>query len=299
MSKDLFFEQRESELNKDLQENSELIDSIINEQSQETNEFNSIVEKIISGESHLSYSALSQFLKSPKHFYNYKMNFEQTQAMIEGQMFHCAVLEPEKFKEKYYVLDDSAICEQLIDEGAKSPRSTKKYKEWLQSFRDSQTCEEISKELFDTLIKMSDYLRVNSATKELFRNAKETESPFLIEYSGFKLKGSIDLIGEDKQGEYIVDLKKVADASYNKVKWDIERKNYHLQGGLYSHATGIKRYYLIYIDKECNVTVVQLSTGTLESGIDKLEFVLDKFYECAETDSFFESYNFYQDFIVY
>jgi hypothetical protein len=57
-----------------------------------------IISGLMSGESHLSYSSLKAFKKSPIDFINYKMGKkETTDAMLFGSMLHCLVLEPQDF----------------------------------------------------------------------------------------------------------------------------------------------------------------------------------------------------------
>ena len=46
-----------------------------------------------------------------------------------GSAFHCMVLEPEEFSNRYFVVNDEEICDEI---GGKKPRMTKKYKEWYQ-----------------------------------------------------------------------------------------------------------------------------------------------------------------------
>ena len=77
----------------------------------------------------LSYSSLKEFAKSPNHFIQYiERKFEASDAMIFGSAVHCAILEPDEFHNRYFVLDESEIMEELKD--AKSPRATKAYKQW-------------------------------------------------------------------------------------------------------------------------------------------------------------------------
>jgi len=221
--------------------------------------------------------------------------------MLEGQIFHMACLEPERFNEKYWVLDDTEKCKEI---GGDKPRSTKLYKKWLQTqdlLHNKQ--ERISKDDFDTFTSMSESLRKNKASKTLMSNLTSTEEPFEIMIDGFNFKGKIDgvgvieddksnMLGLNKGDKYLIDLKKAADSSFDKIKWDIIKMNYHLQAGLYSAAKRIKIYFLVYVDKSCNITVVKLSPETLEDGYTKLEFTIQEFVRCAEENSWYSSYEF-------
>jgi len=271
----------------------------------EISDFEKTIDLIMAGEKGLSYSASSAFLKSPKHFYEYKTGVkETTKAMLEGQMFHMACLEIEKFHKKYWVLDDSEKC---IEIGCAKPRATKVYKEWLEQqdlLHKGQ--ERISKDDFDTYVNMSKALYRNKSAGILMKNLIAKEEGFETIIDGFKFTGKIDGRGEVKKegfkdnilgleigDKYQIDLKKYADASYEKIKWDIKKMNYHLQGGLYSKVSNIDKYYLVYIDKSCNITVVKLDTSVLEEGFRKLEFMLAEFTRCAEENAWHSSYEFH------
>lgn len=258
--------------------------------------FSGIVDKIMTGEKALSYSSLSKFLKSPKHFREYYTEKEVTKAMEEGKMFHMACLQPEEFEKKYWVLDDTEKC---VEIGGAKPRSTKKYKEWIieEDLKHSGQ-ERISQEDYDKFMRMSNALRYNKASSKFMRNQTTVESFFNEDLHDFKVCGFIDLEGEDKDGKYIVDLKKVADASFKKCKWNIDDMNYDLQGGLYAKVKSVSRYYLIFIDAGCNITIVKLLPETLERGVNKLFAAMDGIQECAETDNWSASYEFFNGGII-
>lgn len=246
------------------------------------------VNDVMNGVKAESYSGLSKLLKSPRHYKEYRDGvIEQTKAMKEGIMFHMACLEPEKFAEKYWVLDDLEKCDEI---GGAKPRSTKAYKEWVQE-QDSLNSgrERVSKEDYDTFMRMSNALQFNSATKKLMAGLIEKEKAIEFEYDGFKIRGKIDGVGDS----YILDLKKAANSEFKKVKWDIKDMNYDMQGAIYSHAVNKADYYLIYIDKACNILVVKLSKETIEQGWEKFETALSSFQECAEQDLWNGSYEFY------
>jgi len=264
----------------------------------EISDFDKKIESIMSGEKALSYSKLSSFLETPKHYYEHETNEEVTPAMKEGQIFHCVCLELENFNKKYWILDDAKICEKI---GGAKPRGTNDYKEWkLNQELLNKGKELVSIDDYNTFINMSDALRRNKASKILINSLTDKEFPFEFEYDQFKIKGKIDGKGEIKEdnlffdkGKYIIDLKKVADASYKKIRWDIRDKNLDLQGGLYSYSQKINNYYLVFIDKKCNITIVNLIEETLNSGFNKFENSIKEFQRCAEENAWQSSYEFY------
>jgi len=252
-------------------------------------EFNEVLQRIHEGEKALSYSALSAFLKSPRHYYKYVMEKETTEAMEKGKRFHMAILEPEEFAKAYFILDDTAQC---LEIGGAKPRSTKAYKEWKEVQLQLNSGREIIKQdEFDTYQRMINALQHHSICKDiLFGEDGENEKPFEFEEDGFKIKGKIDRAVKG----YTVDIKKVADSAYRKVKWDIERMNYDLQGGIYSKANKSNKHYLVYIDEGCNITVVEVIPETLGTYEIKFQNALVSFRECLEADKWNMSYDFWQ-----
>lgn len=289
----------------------------MNELKTEISDFDKEIELIMSGDKGLSYSALSAFLNSPKHYYEYKTSKETTPAMEEGKMFHLACLELDKFHEKYWVLDDTEKVNDLLANGyldskgklliPTNPRAVKPYKEWvIQQELLHKGQERISKEDYDTYIRMSEALRKNKASGILMNNLVAKEEPFEMFIDEFKFTGKIDGRGEIKHeidennimnlligDKYQVDLKKVANAAYEKIKWDIKRMKYHMQGGIYSKAKNIDNYFLIYIDKSCNITVVKLDRTTLDEGYQMAETATAEFSRCAEENDWNSSYEFH------
>jgi hypothetical protein len=256
----------------------------------EKTDFNKEIEKIYKREKALSFSALKAFLQSPKHFFRYKTDTDKdTKSMKEGTMFHMAVLEPDKFKDTYWVLDDAEKCKSI---GGSKPRGTKIYKLWLEDMiAKNEGKEMISKDEYDLYLKMGEYLNECSATSWIMKGLIHKEKDFEFDHDNFKIRGKIDGEGED----YLMDLKKVADASYNKVKWTIRDMRYDMQAAIYSYAARKKKYYLVFIDKAINVTVVKVSEDTLQTGFTAFESSLSEFQRCIEEDAFYSSYEFFNN----
>jgi hypothetical protein len=91
---------------------------------------------------HITNSDMSELKKSPKHF---KLCLDQKKGLeikdedkkhnIEGKALHCAILEPNEFEKRFFVIDDTVICGQI---GGAKPRGTNKYKEWKEEFMAQQ-----------------------------------------------------------------------------------------------------------------------------------------------------------------
>ena len=81
------------------------------------------------GKPHLSYSSLKYALGDMKLWEMYMRGQlkKESEALFFGSLYDMLLFEPDKAHELYYALDDSDICESI---GGRSPRSTKKYREW-------------------------------------------------------------------------------------------------------------------------------------------------------------------------
>lgn len=251
-----------------------------------------IVNKLISQESHLSYSSLSQFKDSPKSFIDYKLKtFVQTDAMIYGSMVHCLILEPTEFENRYYVINDLEICSEI---GGAKPRATNKYKEWYSE--QEATATQQGKQI----VEYSDYqsallqslnVRHNAAAKSVMNKIIETEKKIEWEDKNFKFRGVID-----GDGSVIVDLKSCADASPRKFQRQIIEMDYHLQAALYLKGLGVnKPYYIIAFDKNNGVSVHQLTETLLTHAMKEVDTLLDQFNKCILEDGFNKSYDFYSE----
>lgn len=63
-----------------------------------------LIDKLQGGDFTLSYSSLHAFSISPRNFISYKLQEKKTTpAMILGEAIHCKILEPDAFKDRYYI----------------------------------------------------------------------------------------------------------------------------------------------------------------------------------------------------
>ena len=88
------------------------------------------------GKPHLSYSSLKYALGDMKLWEMYMRGQlkKESEALYFGSLYDMLLFEPEKAHEIYYTLDDADIIKEI---GGKSPRNTKKYREWKAETLDS------------------------------------------------------------------------------------------------------------------------------------------------------------------
>ena len=153
---------------------------------------------------HISWTALKHFKRSPKHYLEYlaqkqriKQGLEKpTEAMILGSAFHCLVLEPEKFNEKFIV-------------SPSFDRRTKDGKEAFATFeKESEGKEILMQPAFENAKNMAEATRFSAKKYIDGLQAVEQELRWQHE-SGISVLSYVDGIG----GDYYVELKSCQDAS--------------------------------------------------------------------------------------
>lgn len=250
-----------------------------------------IAAKLLSGEMHLSYSALSAFKESPAAFVAYKTRTrETTPAMLFGSMVHCLILEPEDFDRRYFTFDDSDKVNEI---GGGNPRNTKAYKEWkVAACAGAGARIIVSPEDFRSAQTMAMGVLNNRAASKILRLCPLHEKGIEWEYKNFKFHGFIDGDGEDTT----FDFKVMVDAAPRKVQRTIVDMDYHMQGSMYQYGNGrVKRHYIIAADRTGGVSVHLLHDKLIEKGMEEYDRLVGKFNECILSDGWGQSYEFYSD----
>jgi exodeoxyribonuclease VIII len=250
-----------------------------------------IVHKLMGHDDHLSYSSISAFKNSPRTFIDYKLGVkEDTEAMQYGSMLHCLVLEPEDFFNRYHIIEDLEICNQI---GGAKPRSTKAYKEWYQAALQEAGEKQIVETADYVSAKIAaENIHSNRASAKILQMASEYEKPIEWEFKNFRFKGFIDGHGE----KIIFDLKTCTDASPQKFQGEIMQRGYYMQAAMYLCGLGqVKDSYIIAADRKNGVSVHKIETKLVEHGATEFNEILDKFNHCILTDSFDQSHDFWSD----
>lgn len=209
----------------------------------------------------LSNSALNKFAISPKHYLWSKAHKQQpTPAMIFGSAFHCFILEPEKFKDSFFVLDTEKRPDKTMTMAAKA---NKEWKEQMIIANRGKT----QIDMFDmqTIELMKACLMEHPGAKDLLSKVTDTEKEIFWtdEITGIKMKGKLDGLGDN----FIIDLKTCQSAEPIGFVSHSINYAYHRQAALYldgCRANKIKanNFYFIAIEKDPPFAVSVLSTSS-------------------------------------
>lgn len=235
-------------------------------------------DKYSQGELYLSYSSLSAFRKSPKHFIDYKLKIEEdTDSMILGQALHCLILEPENFNKKFATAPE---CD----------RRTKEGKEIFANFlNECKGKTVLTNNIYQNAVNMAISVLSNEEAKKLIDKAQFKEKRIDWESYGFKFLSFLDGEGEN----FVFDIKMMPDADPKKVQREILNRSLWLQAGMYLKALQTdKEYYIIAVDKSGNVSVHYIMPSLVDYGKSEFKRLCSDFEDCLSTNSWLKSYEY-------
>jgi len=192
-------------------------------------------EEYHSKKEYIGASGLKLIKKSPLHFMEEEQ--KETEALSFGTAYHTFILEPEIFEKENYIFNDTEICNQLIGEGAKSPRATKIYKEWAdEQYRLANGKNMIDQATYNLLQTMSKRLKSHRYVNSLLSGGEAEMSVYCdIEiFTGQKIKVKIRPDYKKDHKRIISDLKTTTDSSTDGFPRLAADRDYHIQAALYS-----------------------------------------------------------------
>tara|TARA_R100001530_G_scaffold118138_1_gene85281 strand:- start:435 stop:1145 length:711 start_codon:yes stop_codon:yes gene_type:complete len=217
----------------------------------------------------LSYSALSQFSKSPNHLLSYwQQDFEPTSAMLYGSLVHKMILQPESFSDDYVVF-----------EGTRRGNVWNEFK----ALNDSKTI--VTAKEYNHALKTFNRAKENKVFRELLMQTTQAEKHIEWKYNGIKYHGFCDMVGDN----FIADIKTCQDAG-DKFARDLRYNDYSLQATMYLTGLPKENYYIIAVEKSepYNVQVYKIGDQLL-SNANKRYYNLNEQYK--NWDGSPQSYN--------
>lgn len=204
------------------------------------------------GKQFLSNSDIGDLLTNPK---NFKKNTETTKAMIEGNYFHTAILEPEKLV-NFNIVDASS-------------RNTNIYKDAIKESGASILILRPEVEDLNNLVKI---MKGNLHFYDnIYKDGNQFEVPNVKEIYGVMWKGKADIVSNDT----IIDIKTTSDI--NSFRYSAKKYNYDSQAYLYQEFFGKPMVFYV-IDKTTGMLgEYSCSDDFLESGRVKVISAVDQY----------------------
>jgi len=241
------------------------------------------------GKPHLSYSSIKYALGDMRLWEMYMKGQlrKESDALTFGTLYDMLLFERDKAMNEYQVLNDEEVIASI---GGKSPKSTKKYKDWKA---------EIIKTTDKTLVSSDDWKKANDMIERLANCGliqKRLKGKYQVEFNedinGVPLKGFLDCLGDG----YITDSKSAR--SVDKFRYDVNSWCYDIQAYIYTTVFGIKDYYWVVQEKTYPYypAEVKCSEETLFKGEMKFHQALENINSYLDGDK--KELKCYASFIV-
>lgn len=242
--------------------------------------------------------------ESPLHFKNQEPL--DTEALRFGSAYHCFILEPDKFDQEYYIIDDTEFCNELIQFGkldkkgnrvdVSKPRSTNEYKQWY----EEQVSRASGKILFDTedynvLKAMKERLFSHYYVRSLLKDGEAEKSYYcdlgIMTGQNIGVKVKPDYCKPRKR--LIIDLKTCQDASVDGFTRHAAEMKYHISAAMYSDMLEMNEgknmpWTFIFIAQEKKrpyaFNLFEASPQFISQGRYEYELLLQLYAWCKEND---------------
>lgn len=193
------------------------------------------------GKNYLSYSSVKEALSDLRDWELYMLGkkYKDSAALTFGSYYDTMLFEPEKVEDRFVVMDESKVLEEI---GGKSPRATTAYKKWVADIKESAEGKQlISEEDHHTVINMISRLDECGLLESRLRGKVQTEFYEFIE--DIPVRGFLDVLGDG----FITDSK--SSRSVLGFKKDVFMFGYDIQAYIYTTVFNIKDYYWVAQDK--------------------------------------------------
>jgi len=281
-------------------------------------QFRELMDSLRNKEIELSYTSISEFLKSPRHFIRYKLKEKvETDRMRLGNIFHKSLLEPIAFDSTYIPepnvempssKNQAKYCElvaggmshdEALDACYKSkPKDHQKFPEtfaaWIEFISTDLNGKEIlPRKDYDMIIRLRDAVLKNPASRSIYNEIEQTEKGIKFEAFGFKWRGFIDGFSQS----LIMDLKWYsAGVDERTMRNAIMYNGLGLQASLYTFGPkNPQPYFVVAVDNGGNVSVTEVSQATRKANWADLEYYMSRFRTCINLNQFNQSYDFWAD----
>lgn len=240
----------------------------------------------------VSKTVLDLVERSPAHYRAWidrKLDDEETPALLFGQAFHCALLEPERFEEEYAVepeFGDIRKTDETSKDDAKANKTRRD--EWREEHIDSAL---IAADDATAIAGMVASIRRHPLASKMIRDGvSELTLKWTDPETGLTCKSRLDYYVESLG--MIVDAKSTIDARYQPFMRQMIKHRYEVQDALYRNASitlGLPVQYFVFMAVEktfpFNVATYTLDEAGIASGYSKTTTALRELAHCMKTDT--------------
>lgn len=255
---------------------------------------NKLAERV--GKGYLSYSSCKEALKDIKLWEMYMQGRlrKDSDALRFGSVYDKMLFEPQQFNDEFVVFNDDKIVAEI---GGKSPRATKKYKDWLaertiQATQDGKVV--VNEADYKKALEMIDRLDKTEVRDRFLSGDYQVEFNSFIESldeDDIPVRGFLDCKGDG----YISDSKTTQRMSG--FKYDVFKFGYDIQAYIYCRVFDVDEYYWVVQEKTFPyaVGVYKATPQTLQSGERKFNTAVEKIKSYLDGSLISSAYYNYQE----
>jgi exodeoxyribonuclease VIII len=198
---------------------------------------------------YLSYSALKNYLRSPKYFKYVQENPEETDAMNFGSAFHLFILEPAEFEKQYYCVTD-------IRPEPEKNLTIKVNKDWNDNHKKNAILQNktfLNADDYNCIVDMAREMSGNPVINQLLTGGVAEKGILIEDFDGLKVKCKPDYYTDN----YIIDLKTTGTngSTLQGFQKQAAIYNYQMQAAFYkdilfSIDQKEREFYFIVVEKE-------------------------------------------------
>lgn len=233
----------------------------------------------------LSSSAVKCLCRSGLDYhYTYRLgNKTENASMFLGSVFHCMILEPDKFKDRYVYDHDYPNIDRRTKDGKLAYDKLQK---------EIGTREVISVKDYVVLDQMEASFHSDSSTLKFYNAYKKELSAYWVENfqdQEIPCRARFDMLTED---DIIADIKTTQDATPEEFSHNIYKYMYHISAAWYcrgfERVTGRAPKGFVFIacstKPPYSTYVYQLDEGSIDVASRRIDKALSTYIECKKTD---------------
>lgn len=231
----------------------------------------------------VSKSVLDLVRRSPAHYKAWldrELPEEETPALLFGQAFHCALLEPERFSDEYAAEPDFGDCRLKDNKAARNEWRAVHMESTLLSSDDAATIRGM----------VASIHRHPLASKMIRDGVSELTLKWTDADTGLTCKSRLDYYVESLG--MIVDAKSTLDARWEPFRRDMIKYGYEIQDALYRSAAielGLKVQHFVFLAVEKSapfaVATYTLDEAGIASGFSKARAAITELAHSVKTDT--------------
>ncbi len=240
----------------------------------------------------VSKTVLDLVERSPAHYKAWLdelLEDEETPALLFGQAFHCALLEPERFEDEYAVEPDFGDLRKTDETSKEDAKANKTRRdEWREQHIDSTL---ISAADAESIRGMVDSIRRHRLASRMIRDGvSELTLKWTDAETGLTCKSRLDYYVESLG--MIVDAKSTIDARWDPFRRQMIKHRYEVQDALYRSAAltlGLTVQHFVFMAVEKSypyaVATYTLDEAGVASGYSKARAAIDQLAFCVKTNT--------------